>query len=367
MNAAVFDFAVVGGGPAGLAACTLLAAGGARVLLVDAAKAAGFKAGEFIQPKVKSFLGQLAILPDGWAGVHLPVHGFVNGWASNAPQETDFIFDPNGHALSLDRRLFEEQLLAAARNRGVETRLGWTARDIQQAGNSGWRLFLQTGNDTVRCDARYLVLATGRSNIPLLRIDRRKFDRLTFVAVRLPIPVADTRPFIECFDRGWVYATPVPGNAWIIYVFFDIQLGLPFRRSLGSLREELKDCSRLSKFLDEIPEGQSDKLEWFSGTAHSGLADKTIGPDWCLLGDLAESRDPLSASGIFSSVRDASRMAECLLSGRLADKAHQERDAERAQLFADYLSNRHRYYAEETRWSGLPFWSGKGGFVGDSP
>jgi flavin-dependent dehydrogenase len=362
VTAATFDFAVLGGGPAGLAAAALLAGGGARVVLIDAARPGLTKAGEFIHPGVKAFINRLAILPEDWERAHLPVHGFVNGWASADPQETDFIYNPHGPALALDRRTFERQLLEAAVDRGADARLGWTARDVGRGTGGSWRIALKGNYRVASCDARYLLMAGGRRGAcPINTVQRNKFDRLAFVAVSMQGAAVGERPLIECFENGWVYATPVPGNARVIYVFFDARLGLPFRRTLPSMRDALKHCSQASQMLDEVADDRAAKLEWFSGSAHSGLARSTAGPNWCLLGDLAESRDPLTASGLFNALGDASRMAEHLLSEPLTAKAMAELDAERTREFSDYLTTRRSYYAEETRWSGSPFWSRYGG------
>jgi flavin-dependent dehydrogenase len=361
VTAATFDFAVVGGGPAGLTAAALLAGGGARVVLIDAARPGSTKAGEFIHPGVKAFINRLAILPQGWERAHLPVHGFVNGWASADPQQTDFIYNPHGPALALDRRTFERQLLEAAIDRGAAARLGWTARDIGRGTGGSWRIALKGKDGVASCDAGYLLMAGGRLGAcPISTVRRNKFDRLAFLAVSMQGAAVGERPLIECFENGWVYVTPVPGNARVIYVFFDARLGLPFRRTLPSMRDALKHCSQVSQMLDKVADDQGAKFEWFSGSAHSGLASRTAGPDWCLLGDLAESRDPLAASGLFNALGGASRMAAHLLSGRLTAEAMAELDAERTRAFSDYLTTRRNYYAKETRWSGLPFWSSYG-------
>ena len=360
MTAGRFDFAIVGGGPAGLAAAALLAAAGARVLLIDAARSRAFKAGEFVHPKVKAFINRLAILPQGWEARHLAIHGFVNTWASATPQETDFIFGPHGPAMALDRPLFETQLREAASNRGVEMRLGCTATNLEETGTN-WRIDLEQRNNAASCTARHVLIATGRVPAPLQRsVKRRRFDWLAFVALRIQRPVANGRAFIEPFEKGWVFVTPLPKGAQAIYVFFDARQGIPFRRNLDSLREALRSCAVLRESLCELHDHQAADVEWFTGTAHSSLAHRTIGPNWCLLGDLAESRDPLSASGVFNALGDASRMAAHLLSGQLTAEASRQMDAERARSFAGYLTARRRHYAEETRWSGFPFWSGQG-------
>lgn len=359
---AAFDFAVIGGGPAGLAAATLLARGGAGVVLVDAARARGPSAGEFIHPSVRSFVHRLAILPQRWEEAHLPVHGFVNGWASATSQETDFIFHPNGYALALDRRCFERQLFEAAVDCRADTRLGWVAQAIELCSDEQWRITLSDGNEVRHCKSRYLLLATGRKSFhPRVNFRRRRFDRLAFLAARVPRVSMDSRPFIECFENGWVYVTPVPGGASLIYVFFDARMGPPCRRNVGSLRTTLACCARLSTLLLDVSGDQNEEVTWFAGTAHSGLANPTAGKNWCLLGDIAESRDPLSASGVFNALQDASRISERLLRDDLTTAIREEMDASRQQSFAEYLKTRESYYAAETRWSGLPFWVAKGG------
>jgi 2-polyprenyl-6-methoxyphenol hydroxylase-like FAD-dependent oxidoreductase len=355
------DFAVIGGGPAGLAAATLLAGGGARVVLVDAARARRPKAGEFIHPGVRSFVRRLAILPQRWEEAHLPVHGFVNGWASAVPQETDFIFHSNGHALALDRRRFEKQLFEAAVGRGADARLGWVAEAIEPCADQRWRITLTNSGARQDCTARHLLLATGRQAMhPSANFQRRRFDWLAFLAVRVPRATVDNRPFIECFENGWVYVTPVPGDASVIYVFFDARKGPPCRRTIDSLRKALACCPRLSTFLMDRGDDQNEETEWFAGTAHSGLARPTLGRNWSLLGDAAESRDPLSASGLFNALQDAFRVSERLLRDDLTTAAMEEIDALRCRSFAEYLKAREGYYAVETRWRDLPFWATKG-------
>ncbi|MBH5390521.1 NAD(P)/FAD-dependent oxidoreductase [Bradyrhizobium diversitatis] len=359
---ATFDFAVVGGGPAGLAAAALLARGGAGVLLVDAARARGPRAGEFIHPSVRSFVHRLALLPERWEEAHLPVHGFVNGWASAISQETDFIFHPNGYALALDRRRFEGQLLEAAVGCRADTRMGWIARAIEPCSDEQWRITLGNGEDVRHCEARYLLLATGRQSFhPRVNFRRRRYDRLAFLAVHIPRVSKDNRPFIECFENGWVYVTPVPSDASVIYVFFDARMGPPCRRTVGSLRQTLACCDRLSTLFSDVSGDRNEDVKWFAGTAHSGLATPTAGKNWCLLGDVAESRDPLSASGMYSALQDASRVSERLLRDDFTTTAREDMDASRQQSFAEYLKMREGYYAAETRWSDLPFWVDKGG------
>lgn len=360
-----YDFAVIGGGPAGRTISALLAAGGARVLLIDAARPGNQKAGEFIDPKVKDFISKLGILRDDWQAPHLPVPGFINGWGPSQTQERDYIFDPHGRALVLDRHEFEAQLLEAALSRGVEMRAGWTVRHALQTSGERWRIVFKAQNMVDQIDARYLVMAMGRhANSPIGSVKRTKFDRLTFAAAFIRKPILDRRPSIECFEAGWAYASPLSESACVIYIFFDAQLGSPIQRTSASLRYAVRDCERLSSILDNILEDPDVLIEWCAGPAHSSLASQVFGERWCLIGDFAQSRDPLAAAGLYGALRDASLMTSHLLAGGPTAEVCEAIELERLRSFADYLQSRHQFYAEETRWPDHPFWSGKGGSLG---
>ncbi|CAN7769648.1 FAD-dependent monooxygenase [Rhizobium leguminosarum] len=360
-----YDFAVIGGGPAGRTASALLAGGGARVLLIDAARPVNQKQGEFIDPKVKGFISKLGLLRNDWQAPHLHVPGFINGWGPSKPQERDFIFDPYGSALALDRHKFETQLLEAALSRGVEMRAGWTVRRAHHTPGQGWRIFMKAKDIADEIDAHYLIMGMGRhANPPIGSVKCTKFDRLAFVAAFIHKPILDRRPSIECFEAGWAYASPLSESACVVYIFFDAQLGSPIQRTSASLRYAVRDCERLSSILDSILEDPDVLIEWFAGPAHSSLASQVFGERWCLIGDFAQSRDPLAAAGLYGALRDASLMTSHLLAGGPTAEACEAMELERLRSFAGYLQSRHQFYAEETRWPDHPFWSGKGGSLG---
>lgn len=357
-----YDAVVVGGGPAGTATSALLAAGGVKVLLLDAGRA-GRKVGEFIHPSVKAFVDRLGILEPDWQAAHLPAHGFVNGWATAERTESDFMFSPHGHGLCLNREIFETQLMGSARHRGVDTRSGTVVTAVDQLPGQRWSVTYRSEGAHWTAESSTLVLATGRGGRSLTSdIERVRFDRLAWLAARIPAALPDLRPIIESFPWGWAYTTPLRGDCSVVYLFFDARLGPPCLRSLTSLQAALALSDRLGAWVTSLAMQQDVPLEWSAGTAHSALARATRMAGRYLVGDLAEARDPLTTSGIHFALQDAARLCAMLLSERSTAEAA-NLAAERERSFNEYLNARRSYYRMEVRWPSSPFWAGEGASV----
>ena len=91
--------------------------------------------------------------------------------------------------------------------------------------------------------------------------------------------------------------------------------------------------------------------------AGSSLLTQPVGDGWIAAGDAAAAHDPLSSLGIGSALaggRVAARAVAATLDGDVS-----ARGAYIEQLrsdYARYLWERHAYYADERRWSSMPFW-----------
>ena len=91
--------------------------------------------------------------------------------------------------------------------------------------------------------------------------------------------------------------------------------------------------------------------------AHTQTLSKVVGEGWLALGDAASTFDPLSSVGIFKALRSGIYAAYAIkdfFAGR--SKALPTYAQFIQSEFAAYWQTRQAYYAQENRWSDVPFW-----------
>src|SRR5947209_15547 len=82
---------VLGGGPAGAVAASILARAGHGVMLVEKRRTAAFTVGESLPPAAMPVLRELGLYERFLAGAHLPSYGNQSAWGSPVLHTTDFI------------------------------------------------------------------------------------------------------------------------------------------------------------------------------------------------------------------------------------------------------------------------------------
>src|ERR1700693_4739682 len=124
-SAANFEVVVVGGGPAGSTVAARLAAGGIRVLLVEATAFDRPRVGEFLSPQARAAVNRSRILGEGWEQGHRFVSEFLSAWGSSDAIARNYIFDAYGQGLLLNRAKFDRDLADGA--------VGWGAQLLTRA------------------------------------------------------------------------------------------------------------------------------------------------------------------------------------------------------------------------------------------
>jgi menaquinone-9 beta-reductase len=155
MSAPRAELLVVGGGLAGAAAATRLAAAGKRVLLIEReAKPHDKVCGEFLSPEAQHYLEELGLDFAALGAVPVDRLRLVVGAAM---AETRLPF----RAASLSRRILDEALLARAEACGASVLRGRRVMALD-AVEGGWRARLEDG-ETVEAAAAFL--ASGKHDL----------------------------------------------------------------------------------------------------------------------------------------------------------------------------------------------------------
>lgn len=163
-----YDALIVGGGPGGSTAATLLARAGRRVLVLEKDRHPRFHIGESLLPYNQSIFEDLGV----WA--KLEAAGFIRKYGAqfhlgNGSKRTQFVFREGrltrqGEALQVERARFDHLLLEHAQANGAEVRQGWTVTRFE-SDDAGVRATARDASGAAHTfRGAFLIDASGRGN-----------------------------------------------------------------------------------------------------------------------------------------------------------------------------------------------------------
>ena len=370
------DVLVVGGGPAGSAAATMLARKGWRVRLYERDRFPREHVGESLLPASMPVLAEIGALPAVEAAGFLPKYGATMVWGRD-PDPWSWSFRESSpqypHAFQVVRARFDEILLRNAAAQGVDVREGHRVL-AADAGPDGATLRVEDGEGrehTAR--ARFVVDASGQAGLigraRGLREPDPFFRNLAVYGYyeggsRLPEPDANNI-LIESIEDGWLWAIPLHTGLVSTGVVVDSAVG---RERIGALgpeaffREHVASGPHTAALLEgaALVEGPTVVRDW------SYSSRELAGDGFVLAGDAACFVDPLFSSGVHLALSSGVLAAAYVTSalndpelGRAAAAVYSEQYRQQYEHFRElarlfYASNRtvDSYFWEARRIAG---------------
>ncbi len=386
------DVVVIGGGPGGSAAATMLARKGWRVLLLERERFPRNHVGESLLPASIPVLEELGALPAIEAQGFLPKWGATMVWGKESAPWSWYFKETNQrhpHSYQVWRPRFDELLLDNARQNGVDVRQGSRATrvlfdDADPAGGgsrgraSGVEYVAGVDAGDQRrgvARARFVVDASGQGVLLGRQLGLRRWDsffRNLAVygyyagAKRLPEPDA-TNIFIESYPHGWLWVIPLHTGLASVGAVVDRRSGESGLREHAPdrfLADQIGQAPHTAQLLEpaRLESGPFVVKDW------SYACEDIAGDGYVLLGDAACFIDPLFSSGVhlalMSGVLAAAYVSSALKDPGMAGaagKVYQELYYKEYHHFREMV----RLFYSSNRTSDSYFWEARRLLEGD--
>lgn len=348
------DVLVIGGGPAGSTAATLLARQGHSVLLLDKDRHPRFHIGESLLPANLPLFEQLGVADEIRAiGITKHAAEFVSPAHGNRKQAFEFAqaWDKTmPFAYQVRRSEFDRILLDNAARSGAQVFQQCKVESVDLEATPEWaeaRARHADGRE-ITCRARFVVDASGRDTFLASRMKiKHKNPRHNSVAVFAHFANARRNPgaaegniTIYWFDHGWFWFIPLQDGATSVGM-----VTWPyFMRTRGerSLRQFLLDgIAQCPPLAERLQDAQIVHEPEATGN-FSYLSERTHGRNYVLLGDAFAFIDPVFSSGVLLAMQSAFAAARAI-------DVWLKQPAQRAQALAQ-LDREMRHGPREFSW-----------------
>ena len=317
----LYDVAIIGGGPAGSTAATLLARAGRRVILFEREKLPRFKIGESLLPFSMKAFTRLGLQEKFERAGFMKKYGGEMCGACSEEGVKFYFKDGYGsqtdHAWQVTRAEFDKVLLENARESGVEVREETAVEAVEFSEQQVQLRAKPKGGSSTELRARYLIDASGRHSLVGSKFSLKKnYEHLKKVSIfahydgvtRDPGIDGTLTRLIRAHDR-WFWMIPLTEERISIGVILDAAIYKEAKQSPEdfleqSLAQQPVIARRMTVATRATPVSVAADFSYRNA--------RLAGDRWLLAGDAAGFIDPVFSSGVFLAVMAGEKAADAL-------------------------------------------------------
>lgn len=320
MTEGIYDVAIIGGGPAGSTAATLLTLAGHRVVVLEREKFPRFHIGESLLPFSTKAFDRLGVR-EKLDRTFLPKFGgeIISACGKRGVKFyfKDGFRAQRDRAYQVTRSEFDKLLLDHSRENGAEVREETCVTNLTLEADRV-RLEVSTGDAaSATIEARYLLDCSGRQTVigNFLKL-KQSYDHLQKFSVFSHYENVDRAEGIDGtlirmvrgLDR-WFWMIPLTPTRMSIGVVMDTET---FRAMKLPPEAALEKCIGEQPMVLERMKRAERVAPVYSAGDYSYRNSELTGDRWVLAGDAAGFIDPVFSSGVFLAIMSAEKAADTL-------------------------------------------------------
>lgn len=338
-----YDCAVIGGGPAGATAATVLAMHGRRVAIIERDEFPRYHVGESLMPYTWFTFERLGVLDWFDSNACPQKHSVQFVSTSGKVSQPFYFFETIKHDCAttwqVRRSDFDRMLLDNARAKGADVYQGVTVREPIVDGSRlvGVRGIASGGSNTT-FHANAVIDATGRDTFLASKLGWKRRDAdLNKIAIFTYYKGAKRDPGLDAGattvayipDKGWFWYIPLPDD--VVSVGVVAEADYLYRGTRDPEAIFLREAEHCLWINDHLSTGK--RIEPVRVTGEFSYRAENIGGEgFCLAGDAFSFLDPVFSTGIFMALKSGEMAADAVHAGL-------DRGVINSETFTDYGRN----------------------------
>jgi len=317
------DVVIIGGGPAGTTAATLLQKKGHQCLIVEKATFPRYHVGESLIPHTFGTIARLGLLDTMKASHFPPKHSvrFVSpsGNASDAFYFSEVIKGEGARTWQVQRSEFDVICLDNAKSAGVEVMMNSGVKKVCFEKDQAVGVVVSTAdNESIEINAKVVVDASGFATVIGQQLGIKEhvpgLNKASMWAYykggkRLDGIDSGETTIFSLPHGGWIWYIPLPDDIISVGVVGDPEILFTQSNDFESaLLNEISQCQPLMARLSS-----AKKVGPTRGYRRLAFRNQqVVGNGWIMIGDAAMFLDPIYSSGLFLAMGSAEMAAQSI-------------------------------------------------------